>query len=131
MSEQTNMLDLFAGPSKAPPLARSTDHDTSHEAGNEQRKSGRQSNHMDEVLKFVGLYPGRTYRELHNKYLSHELRKSRRPVLEAVEFQRRLNDLAPRDADGNPAPEAKVRRAEARVCSASGRRAQTWWLVYR
>lgn len=90
-----------------PPIARNTDPGTSHAAAREHTESGKRSDHANQILAVVRNHPGLTYREA----------ASHLPVLEPVEVQRRLADLA---------SIGLVERGEHRACNVSGRMAQTW-----
>ena len=93
------------------PLARITDPDTSHLAGEEQRKSGRQQSHCATVLTIVNRLPALTYRELAQEA----------NLGEAVEVMRRLNDL---HKAGLVTPGTNKHK-----CSISGRMSTVWYPV--
>jgi hypothetical protein len=93
------------------PLARITDPETSHLAGEDQRKSGRQATHCATVLSIVNRLPALTYREL--------ALEAKLP--EAVEVMRRLNDL---HKAGLVRPGAQKHK-----CKVSGRMSTVWYPV--
>ena len=105
----------------APPVARTTDPGTSWAAGREQTESGRRDAHAALILECLRANGSDlTYRELHCALGGK--------ILEAVEVQRRCNDLAPLDPDTKaPLPWQPALRGPDRKCRVSGRSAQTWW----
>lgn len=108
-------------PRHAPPLARRTDPGTSWAAGREQEESGRRDAHAALVLECLRANGSDlTYREIWVA-LGGAIR-------EAVEVQRRCNDLAPLDQETKtPLPWQPVLRGPKRKCRVSGVGAQTWW----
>lgn len=90
------------------PMARRTDPSTSHEAAAVLRNTGMHVTQQDVAAALVSSYPGKTYRELWERY---EQRDS--GVFEnSVGLMRRLGEVAT--------------KAEKRICTISGRRAVTW-----
>ena len=89
------------------PVARYSDPLPSHLAALEHTATGRRRAHAEAVLAVIQNEPGLTYREI----------ARRLPKMEAVEIERRCNDLA---------TENVVRRSIKRECTVSGRLAQTW-----
>ena len=106
----TDAIAAFDLQRPLPPAARNTDPATSHAAAEEQTGSGRRDHHAALVLAAVRATPGLTYRELHHRLAGR--------IAEAVEVMRRLNDL---HTDTLVTP-----TIPRRVCSISGRPAQTW-----
>lgn len=99
------MRDLFE-PDHAPPLARSTDPATSHEA------ASRIVPHLQKLhrwtIECVTESPGQTQAELGRKYCPNDPRKIGRRL---VEVERK----------------GFIRRGESRRCSVSGHTAATWF----
>lgn len=100
------MADLF---DFLPPAARAADPATSHAAAADVTASGVRSAQCARVLAGVRDYPGRTSREL------------------AVLLGMDRHAVARRTADLEHA--GKVRKGEARPCTAGGKPAVTWWLT--
>lgn len=97
--------------------ARRSDPVTSHLAIAEHSLSGKRQLHCNLVARVLRGHGGSTYRELHRAH-AEECLLDGRPPIEAVEFERRLNDLR---TDGRARDDFKKR------CSVSGKWAQTWW----
>lgn len=102
-----------------PPASRASDPSTSHEAEAAVTASGQRESECARLLELVLAEPWFTYRDYHARY------ERRWGKIEAVEIQRRLNDLAPRTTAGEPAPGAKLRRGKRRP-STTGMPAQSW-----
>lgn len=97
--------------------ARHGDPVTSHLAIAEHSLSGRRQLNCNLVARVLRGHGGGTYRELHAAH-EQECRLDGRMPLEAVEFERRLNDLR---EDGRARDDSKKR------CPISGKWAQTWF----
>lgn len=89
------------------PIAANDDPETSHEAAREVTSSGERDRQAQLVLDHVRVWPGRTSAELSQ---GHEL--------DRYVFARRLPELARLGF---------IKRGIARRCTATGRRAITWW----
>ena len=88
------------------PMARRSDPASSHVSALEH---GERAHHAALILEAVIAETGLTYREIHARLAGR--------IREAVEVQRRLNDLA---------HEGLIERTTTRRCSISDRLAQTW-----
>lgn len=120
MTDQLALAFSAPLPRSAPPIARATDPGTSWSAAREQTASGAREAHKAILLdRLRELGSDLTYRELWTSLGGR--------IAEAVEVQRRLNDLAPLDETGAPLPWQPVLRGADRKCIVSGRSAQTWW----
>lgn len=95
------------------PRARETDPNTSHEAGEEVRSSGRLGRQQRDVLEAVNRWPECTSAEL-----AQHMAALRGCHLSELRWMvaRRLPELEPH----------KVAKGEARPCSVTRRRAHTW-----
>jgi hypothetical protein len=92
------------------PRARATDPETSHQAAEEVRRSGRLTKQQGAVLDAVQKYPGSTAVEL-----------SRWAGLDRHAVSRRLPEIQP----------VHVRRGAPRECTINGRPQSTWYPVRR
>jgi len=102
--------------------ARSTDPISSHLAAADQDLSGRRTAHCALIAAILRAgHSGKTYRELHAVHEAESTLAGRMPI-EAVEFERRLDDLR---------KDRTVRSDTPRVCTVSGRPAQIWFSLER
>jgi hypothetical protein len=114
MSETTSLFDSVdpsprLGDLSGPPIARATDPSTSHEAAEELTSSGERQRMMAVTLDGLRLHPGLTAKELEERlgFSDGAVRK-------------RLNDLRHAGHATNGLD---------RVCSLTGKKAQTWFSV--
>ncbi len=95
-----------------PPASRNTDPVSSHAAEQEITKSGVKQTHMDETLRLVKIWPGKTCQELveltGGKYDRHQV-------------GRRLSDLKNK---------GKIKQGPVRKCKVARRLCVTWYTEY-
>jgi hypothetical protein len=90
-----------------PPIARTTDPDSSRAAAEAITRSGERQRQTSEVLRLVREHPGRTSLEL-----------TRFTDLDRYQVARRLPELE---------QGLRIRKGEIRACTVGNRPAVTWW----
>lgn len=102
-------------------IARRTDPETSHAAGESLRRSGAQATAIQAAAALVRSMPGRTYSELHYQHMADAETTGVPAVFGSREgLQKRLHDASKRRL---------IYKGPARRCGLTGKAAQTWWPV--
>ncbi len=99
---------LPSGPLFDPPLARTTDPDTSHQAGKALFESSRMASLQGKLVRMAERFPGRTARELQARYRGEG------------ELWKRVNECVDKRL---------IYRGQSRRCRITGHMAATLWAV--